>query len=637
MAAAVVFLVLWAYFDRDELYQSLEKTYRGSELVAIVGHAKSDGHQGLSVSSDKDNPVSEIRLDHLDIRAAFYQQIELIFSKKPSQQSLYLHIETSNPRQLIEEPVLYTDMAVNTFSIERMLGPSQRDSTTITGLSIVTKKLTDTYGLQSVRFVPSASTKGAFFHLLSQDIRQLYSRDTFNKIVLVAPELLVTLYFFALLIIYSLLSIRIKYNRSLTWWLSLLVTWLVIDIGVVLNNFRQINASSLPPLDILNQQALSSIGLISSSWLLGVAAGLACLKRRYGYISLAVGSGYLFITFFAVVFAMLFGNQVNSHPLVVLLIECLFTAGLFYWLPAKVSPIEELRLEKAPTNSEYISTLIFLLMIALHVIIHTYFFHEELTTSPTSWIAMEAGGVSQQLINYLAVSQQQNIAVITLLWSGAVAALGFSVFGVLRYLGGALLPSAIAVYMLLSLPIWSSSVLINLGYETLLIVLGSALAVGLIAIVSQYRQMRLFILLLLTVIMLLLSRDFLSSAVGEQLSATAAEVNAPLILPHYSQPLITVFYWPNAYTMFPAVVGSLVALLLSRRRQHSTGAKVMLVLSTISLLFIVLAMLALLTEKQLITPLWLNTVVLLVATMGCFVGASVYQCTVRDEETLPDI
>ncbi len=197
-------------------------------------------------------------------------------------------------------------------------------------------------------------------------------------------------------------------------------------------------------------------------WILGTVVSLACLKRRYGYWSLAIGSGYLL----GLLITLLTQKYVTSVGLFgVLLSEAGLAAVIAFFFRAKRCTIEEQRLEEAPPNWAYLVSLVLvLLLVARFLIMYWYLgsVSPEVLSSNFQPITlplwkMTSWGVSlsdwsmlnQHYGNHLLGS---NSVWMYLPWLAVGVALGFIVFGGLRYVGCRLLPATLGTYMVLSLP-----------------------------------------------------------------------------------------------------------------------------------------------------------------------------------------
>ncbi len=198
-------------------------------------------------------------------------------------------------------------------------------------------------------------------------------------------------------------------------------------------------------------------------FVLGTVISSACLKRRYGYKSLAIGSGYL-LGFLITLLTQKYATSVGLS--VVLMTEMVLAGVISFFFRAKRCTIEEQRLEKAPPNWAYFIGW-FLVVVLLSRWFMTYwdlthFIRKEslvtLTNTEPLWktIQWKWGltitdwtGLTHYYQSFFP-DEQKHLAQVP--WLVISLILGLIVFGGLRYLGSRLLPATFGAYMVLSLP-----------------------------------------------------------------------------------------------------------------------------------------------------------------------------------------
>lgn len=196
-------------------------------------------------------------------------------------------------------------------------------------------------------------------------------------------------------------------------------------------------------------------------FILGTVISLACLKRRYGYKSLAIGSGYLL----GLLITLLTQKYATSVGLsVVLLTETALAGVIGFFFRAKRCTIEEQRLEKAPPNWAYfVSWFLVAVLLFRWFVTYADFTHlisketvVTLTTAEPLWKTTDWGLATTDWVNLTAYYQtfltdsQKYFAQFP--WLVMSIVLGLIIFGGLRYLGSRLLPAMFGAYMALSLP-----------------------------------------------------------------------------------------------------------------------------------------------------------------------------------------
>lgn len=206
-----------------------------------------------------------------------------------------------------------------------------------------------------------------------------------------------------------------------------------------------------------------------SPCLLGTAITLACLKKRYGYMSFALGTGYLLGLLLTVLLMKIAAYyEFNLRTTYLLLIEWSLALPILFFFRSKRCTIEELRLEKAPSNVVYLFAWVILLLLLLRLSLIGFLaeplyndtvFSQTITALQHHDIfgASEKWFLRWQDIMHIDTYGQSATATLPplfrhLVWLGLGLALMLTVFGGLRYLGAKQMTAMLAIYMLLSLP-----------------------------------------------------------------------------------------------------------------------------------------------------------------------------------------
>lgn len=426
-----------------------------------------------------------------------------------------------------------------------------------------------------------------------------------------------------------------------------------------------------------------------SPWVLGTAISLACLKRRYGFRSFALGSGYLIGLFLMVMTIKLhnyYQQPINSYT--ILIGYWVLALPLLFFVRARPCSIEELRLEKAPSNVAYFLTLLLVLVMLVRLLlmlwnlpqqaesaIDTLQTYHDIFTFGNKWFIHFAD--LQQLQQYytqvVLAATPIDAVWLHLPWLGTVVAMVCLVFGGLRYLGIKLLPAMASAYLLLSLPflndylsttqpllLWLSAnyllviflavMFISFQEWRLLVLLSVAVAA---VSVSQY-------LLLLSVISLIVL--FLGYKLGKGGTLPTVIILILLIgggywlmpdvatqiqtsIPLSGQAVQTladtlyqaIFLRDDWHLLLLATIVSIFILLLSKAR-HDTPS---LQLVVIAVWVAVLGWLALLLRGQTIDnelfPVYFRETLLYFAPILCLLPACVAHLINRNDDSLPTI
>lgn len=237
-------------------------------------------------------------------------------------------------------------------------------------------------------------------------------------------------------------------------------------------------------------------------WALGFSIVRGLMKKRYGQTAFALGCGYLLGLFFiSIILAWADENGVVVNLNILLISLGLATLAILFFLPPRRCSMEEHRLEKAPSNLAY--SIVFLLVVllvyrwgltawdmfnkpfqltehGLGLLVKAKVFYyqqvfpttealgpalgsvKEVASQPVGWF-MQWDLVSL-IQSYMALSMETwDERILRLPWLILNLALALSVFGGLRYLGAGLLPSVLAVYLISSLPILETQLILG-GY-----------------------------------------------------------------------------------------------------------------------------------------------------------------------------
>lgn len=265
-------------------------------------------------------------------------------------------------------------------------------------------------------------------------------------------------------------------------------------------------------------------------WALGFAIVRALMKKRYGQTAFALGGGYLLGMFF-ISAILAWSGQVDKPVNINLLFVFIWlvTLPLLFFLSPRPCSMEELRLEKAPSNIVYgIGFLIIIVLVyrwgltaldrlnqpfqltelGLDVLTKAKVFYYQQSFPDTEALVMlgsidkgvdSVGWLAQWdlvplIQSYMAMSLGSwDERILELPWLILNVALALSVFGGLRYLGAGLLPAVLSAYLISSLPLLDEQLSIG-GYVDTWGAVALLLAVFSWIIVLVYQEWRFLIL-----------------------------------------------------------------------------------------------------------------------------------------------
>lgn len=274
-------------------------------------------------------------------------------------------------------------------------------------------------------------------------------------------------------------------------------------------------------------------------WLLGFAIVKSCLYRRYGYVALALGFGY--VLGFFITQLILRAYTAIERPFVfyeIIGIELAVAVIVLIFCKSRACSIDSLRIEKKLSNP--LRFLLFLLVIllltrfavvAVDVFVRPLYpwdawwswttkakiFYEHLAIVDirdlnVAWWGenanLPAAGETRhpyfvpliQTFTALAYGVWQD-SVINLPWLLLAFAMFLAVFGMLRYIGVNMLFATFAGYLVTSLPMLS--VQFSLGaYADIWVAIGFFLAVGSLSVALIYKEKMFWLLCLIAIIMM---------------------------------------------------------------------------------------------------------------------------------------
>ncbi len=279
-------------------------------------------------------------------------------------------------------------------------------------------------------------------------------------------------------------------------------------------------------------------------WVLGFVIIKPFLKQRYGYAAFALGAGYVlgwFVTTLILRIYDYFQRPFDIYEIVA--IECIVAFPLLF-LKARQCSIEELRLEKTPSNLSYLLVIMIVVLLlyrlgltAVDLLSKPVFpwdgwhswsakakaFYYAQEIFPLAWdgnrfwefnhldFALVGGARHPYFIaliqTYTAMAfGSWSDGVVNLPWLGAGVALLLFIFGGIRYFGGALLPSILTGYAVVSLPIFDTHVSLG-SYADLWVGFCIIIVSFLLVALLVFNELRLFFLLFIFILITYLTKN----------------------------------------------------------------------------------------------------------------------------------
>lgn len=422
------------------------------------------------------------------------------------------------------------------------------------------------------------------------------------------------------------------------------------------------------------------ISLWLAPWALGTVISLACLKRRYGYFAFALGSGYLVGLLITLGVQKVSGfYQVQPNTLYVLLGQLALIFLIAFFRPAKPCTIEEQRLEKAPSNFAYFTSLVVVILLTARLFL-IYSSSFELPLNPSTQQIISADVTVSllpptwglQFTDWMQLQQSTGLALTesyqylkSLPCLAVAIAMSLVIFGGLRYLGCKLLPSVLAVYMAMSLPAFSeyleqkAMLLIIMSAYYLLFMMSSAMMIGR----AEKRLLPLIVLLLLAlsthhylllvgvvglallivwrylgVLAALLSLCVLVTLGYWQVAQTSTLMNDIQVMPRQFFVMLyeTVIVGDSWHLLGISLLVSLLLLLVVKRRYdyHSLSLFIVAVLTA---LLSALGLLFYGQQKGIADVTYIGHSLMLFAPLLCLLPVTVYHLVTLDKDSIPTI
>lgn len=506
-------LLLWlglrVFFNQDKLASRLTQTFTGAQLHVVAGQAQTDG-QLLQVHNTEPQGQSVVSLRDLTVDTRFYERLVIVFADKHQSQPLRLSVYGEQAKALIEQPILYTDNNISRFDITA-LAPS---GGVMTAVDLTTSVLIEPYRVKALRFEPKIINNTLFAQLLwngfsfkpQQDSHPLGRHFMSDSVVIMTPKMLLLLYFAIVAVLFALFLLLAGRAAVSAWWAMLISAWLVLDIHYLAGETRLAKglfaAAQQADSERLFSTNMSSIiallAVLISAWVLGFVIIRGLLKQRYGYQAFALGAGYLLGCCLVILAAQAY--RYWQRPIVwyemVAMAWLLALPILLIWR-AKRCSIEELRLEKAPSNASYVAIagLLVLLLYRWGITGFEIFISQANANEKTTVLFSHhlATLMAPLQHNSLALGGGNANAMVGLAWLGNSIALLLLLVGGLRYLGARLLPSVLGAYAALTLPMFDIHTGVFASTEVWAAA-GLAAVFFAVAIVLVYQEFRLLVL-----------------------------------------------------------------------------------------------------------------------------------------------
>lgn len=712
IALVLTFVGLRLYFNDNRLGLLLTQTYTASDFNVLSGQARRIGDDLLVDSTQPDN-LSVVAVESLRVDSDLYEFVAITFTEKHIQQPLSVVFYGDSGEQN-QQPILYT----NQLSTRLRIDDTFADNVLLRSIALQTDNLLSPYRIHSLRFEPKQLNFIEFARLLASSfvINPRWQQDSLHSQrstmpIIGSSKLLLLMYFAVCGVLFSLyLSIR-KQSLSQVWWIIGIVAWLVLDMHYLVgkthttlhhdqrlrhlvdqHTTNDIPAAHFTQLDVPREVSIANsfdivsvfhvvmfVAALFLPCLLGFAALKPFLKKRYGYRALALGAGY-FLGWWLMIAVMKFSDHIHyalSKKELLLIIG--FISLILFLFKAKPCAINELRLEKAPSNLTYLLSLSTMLLLL-------YRWGLTLVGSLNNSKAFVGAMNGDESLNMVALIHQyvvfawgaEHESVVNLPWVGVSIALFSLAFGGLRYLGVRLLPAILTGYLIVSLPLWDTHVSVGNGVEVWsgLGFLSVTLLLVIILIREEWRLLMAFFMLLVatyftqydtllfllalavvvvwrvlggivvTVLMIILfvglqfggewlHGQSLSIAQQVLMSVQSSVVNNTNMMKIIGMEWLVLDNWHYIFTI---VLGSLLMLLSHRMHHRQSTEFMLLIIAGVTSWSIMLALVffnSSLSNEALVS--YLNRTTLVFIPVFSLIPVCVYQLINHDEETIPMI
>ncbi len=589
LAFLLMLLGLRLVFSPEVLSSQLYKSYPGAQFQLQAGDFLPQNDGTIDVIGDALTDKSQIVLKPLSINTNYYQFIDVYFNNYSSfpehkgNNGLFAQLSFENGTQSQTIPLNFPsgDADYTRLELTNIIPPNE----IVTGLSLYATELTAGYQLFKLDFVPKAMGYGEFSDMLLSDFSTLFSQKNQspqNHWLIAPPQLLIFLFFALLVCFYSYFLFQKREVKLIAWWSSLAFTWLLLDGYFLYQALKE--GVTFPEFSLDWQMLIFPLIQLLSAWLLATALMLACLKKRYGHRLLAFGGGFV-LAWLILAVSMMVESMLNWQGFLyaVAVGEIILACVVFYFFRARICSIDELRLEKSVSGWLYLLNRLLLLIIVLHIVWAASY----LSASDF----LDAGFLSHFVYGVSdGFPHQSRFVWIVLGFVG----LGSLIFAGLRHLDVPSFSSMTAVYLLLSLPLWTGDFVQSIGFSVWLLSVGYVfLVISLVILSSYHDRAAWFIFLLSLCALFVISRFALIGGNSEILPETTLFSLADLdfeALTVYSLILVTNFFVSGVLYLMPlAVLGALFLLLTTRYRNRVRAQSRLLLWSCISILPIVLA------------------------------------------------
>ncbi len=237
------------YFSSSRIDELMTKTFLADDFYLVQGKIqKQNNNTAFQINADTSG-ASSIIIKRIAVESEWYDRIEVVFSQKPSLQSLVLRVKSINEksREVVvrDVPILYTDNLVSRFSLDNLVNTGD----VITSIELSTPKLVSPYQLSSIKII---AKEYDFFSASSILIHDAFSSVNIlgeQSFLLVPSKLLLVLFFGVVTVIFLLMMVIAKRTLALVWLWVLIVLWLILDARFIygdMHNNSMINSTAAP-------------------------------------------------------------------------------------------------------------------------------------------------------------------------------------------------------------------------------------------------------------------------------------------------------------------------------------------------------------------------------------------------------
>ncbi len=231
--AFFVFLAVLLLLDNTIYRQLVGKAFQGSALELLEGQGKVEG-KNLTIQQVGSQGFMIASTGEVDLQSELLSSLEVKFSNLSQRQPLLLMLHAAGASAPLERPIYVDKEGFATFNLQELLAdhPLIYDVWVVSPESII-----EPFAIERIAFVPKAKSLSTMFALVGQvfSVADTWTGSSINfhgkkpMHALLQPKVLILSYAVLLFVLFWLLLAVFKKPKMQSFWLVLLLAWLVID------------------------------------------------------------------------------------------------------------------------------------------------------------------------------------------------------------------------------------------------------------------------------------------------------------------------------------------------------------------------------------------------------------------------